>query len=117
MAHVKSGGSAKRTVDVAGKRLGVKKFGGEAVKPGDIIIRQRGTKTHPGVNTGMGKDHTIFSKVNGFVAFRILTGHKRGRKIVDVLVEAPVKKEEVKATTSKSTKTKTTKSSKASAKK
>lgn len=87
MAHVKSGGSAKRTVDVAGKRLGVKKFGGEAVKPGDIIIRQRGTKTHPGLNVGMGKDHTIFAKQIGFVSFRMLTGHKRGRKIVDVVPE------------------------------
>ncbi|MCA9386927.1 50S ribosomal protein L27 [Candidatus Dojkabacteria bacterium] len=113
MAHVKSGGSAKRTVDVAGKRLGVKKFGGEAVKPGDIIIRQRGTKTHPGVNTGMGKDHTIFSKINGFVSFRRLTGHKRGKNIVDVLLEVPAKKEEVKVSTTKSSaKAKTTKAPK-----
>lgn len=90
MAHVKSGGAAKRTVDVDGKRLGVKKFGGEAVQPGDIILRQRGTKMHPGKNVGIGRDHTIFSKINGFVSFRKMTGYKRGRNIIDVLPEREV---------------------------
>lgn len=109
MAHVKSGGGAKRTVDVAGKRLGVKKFGGEVVKPGDIILRQRGTKMHPGLNVGMGKDHTIFSKINGVVSFRNMTGYRRGKKIIDVLEAqaTPVKKA---ATASKTTKAKSTKS-------
>lgn len=109
MAHVKSGGGAKRTVDVAGKRLGVKKFGGEVVKPGDIILRQRGTKMHPGLNVGMGKDHTIFSKINGVVSFRNMTGYRRGKKIIDVLEAqaTPVKKA---TTVSKTTKAKSTKS-------
>jgi large subunit ribosomal protein L27 len=115
MAHVKSGGGAKRTVDVAGKRLGVKKFGGEVVKPGDIILRQRGTKMHPGLNVGMGKDHTIFSKIDGIVAFRNMTGYRRGKKIIDVVeVQSTPVKKAVK-TTSKvkaSATTKTTKISK-----
>ena len=92
MAHVKSGGSAKRTVNVAGKRLGVKKFGGESVKPGNIILRQRGTKVHPGKNVGIGKDHTIFSKIEGFVVFRKLTGSKRGKNIIDILPSVSKKK-------------------------
>ena len=61
MAHKKAGGSSRNGRDTEGRRLGVKKFGGEAVIPGNIIIRQRGTKYHPGSNVGMGKDHTIFS--------------------------------------------------------
>ena len=69
MAHKKAGGSTRNGRDSAGRRLGVKKFGGEAVIPGNIIIRQRGTKYKPGVNVGIGKDHTIFSLVEGKVAF------------------------------------------------
>ena len=65
MAHKKAGGSSRNGRDSAGRRLGVKKFGGEVVIPGNIIIRQRGTKVHPGDNVGMGKDHTIFAKVEG----------------------------------------------------
>lgn len=87
MAHSASVGSAKRTVDVAGKRLGVKRFGGEFVKAGEIIIRQKGSLFYPGVNTDVGRDFTIFSKVEGFVNFRRMTGHKRGRKYVDVLLK------------------------------
>ena len=70
MAHKKAGGSSRNGRDTAGRRLGVKKFGGEAVVPGNIIIRQRGTKWHPGTNVGMGIDHTIFAKVDGTVSFK-----------------------------------------------
>ena len=81
MAHKKAGGSSRNGRDTAGRRLGVKKFGGEAVVPGNIIIRQRGTKVHPGENVGMGKDHTIFATVEGRVAFRTKA---RGRTFVSV---------------------------------
>jgi large subunit ribosomal protein L27 len=70
MAHKKAGGSSRNGRDSAGRRLGVKKFGGEAVIPGNIIIRQRGTKFHPGANVGMGKDHTLFALTEGRVAFQ-----------------------------------------------
>ena len=69
MAHKKAGGSSRNGRDSAGRRLGVKKFGSEVVVPGNIIIRQRGTKFHPGKNVGCGKDHTLFSKVDGKVTF------------------------------------------------
>ena len=69
MAHKKAGGSSRNGRDTAGRRLGVKKFGGEEVIPGNIIIRQRGTKWHPGENVGMGKDHTIFALTEGRVSF------------------------------------------------
>ena len=69
MAHKKAGGSSRNGRDSESKRLGVKKFGGEAVIPGNIIIRQRGTKWHPGVNVGMGKDHTLFAVAEGSVSF------------------------------------------------
>ena len=69
MAHKKAGGSSRNGRDSESKRLGVKKFGGEAVIPGNIIIRQRGTKWHPGVNVGMGKAHTIFAVESGAVSF------------------------------------------------
>ena len=70
MAHKKAGGSSRNGRDTAGRRLGVKKFGGEEVIAGNIIIRQRGTTWHPGVNVGMGKDHTLFALEAGAVAFR-----------------------------------------------
>ncbi len=70
MAHKKAGGSSRNGRDSAGRRLGVKKFGGEAVVSGNIIIRQRGTKFHPGDNVGIGKDHTIFAVSEGKVSFR-----------------------------------------------
>jgi large subunit ribosomal protein L27 len=84
MAHKKAGGSSRNGRDTAGRRLGVKKFGGEAVVPGNIIIRQRGTKYHPGRNVGMGKDHTIFALTEGRVAF-----HRGQRDRMFVSVEQP----------------------------
>lgn len=70
MAHKKAGGSSRNGRDTAGKRLGVKKFGGQVVEPGNIIIRQRGTKFHPGTNVGLGRDYTIFALTGGTVQFR-----------------------------------------------
>ena len=70
MATKKAGGSSRNGRDSAGRRLGVKKFGGEVVIPGNIIVRQRGTKFHPGSNVGIGKDHTIFATKDGRVAFK-----------------------------------------------
>lgn len=69
MAHKKAGGSSRNGRDSAGRRLGVKKFGGEAVIPGNIIIRQRGTQYHPGAGVGIGKDHTLFALIEGQVKF------------------------------------------------
>jgi len=69
MAHKKAGGSSRNGRDSAGQRLGVKKFGGEVVIPGNIIVRQRGTKFHPGANVGIGRDHTLFAKAHGQVKF------------------------------------------------
>ena len=82
MAHKKAGGSSRNGRDSAGRRLGVKKFGGEAVLAGNIIMRQRGTKVHPGDNVGMGKDHTLFALTGGQVAFRQKSG---GRMFVNVV--------------------------------
>ena len=82
MAHKKAGGSSRNGRDSAGQRLGVKKFGGEAVIPGNIIVRQRGTKVWPGANVGMGVDHTLFAVAPGRVQFR--KGLK-GRTFVSVL--------------------------------
>jgi large subunit ribosomal protein L27 len=76
MAHKKAGGSSRNGRDTAGRRLGVKKFGGEAVIPGNIIIRQRGTKWHPGTGVGMGVDHTIFAIVDGKVSFKTRANSK-----------------------------------------
>jgi large subunit ribosomal protein L27 len=85
MAHKKAGGSSRNGRDSAGRRLGVKKFGGEAVIPGNIIVRQRGTKWWPGSGVGLGRDHTIFSLAQGKVNF-----HKgyQGRTFVSVLPAA-----------------------------
>ncbi len=87
MAHKKAGGSSRNGRDSAGRRLGVKKFGGEMVVGGNIIVRQRGTKYYPGTNVGMGKDHTLFALTEGQVAFR---DGKLGRKFVcvDAIAEA-----------------------------
>ncbi|MCG6121831.1 MAG: 50S ribosomal protein L27 [Microvirga sp.] len=81
MAHKKAGGSSRNGRDSAGRRLGVKKFGGERVIAGNIIVRQRGTKVHPGVNVGVGKDHTIFALCEGAVLF----GKRLGRSVVSVI--------------------------------
>jgi large subunit ribosomal protein L27 len=70
MAHKKAGGSSRNGRDSPGQRLGLKKFGGQAVIPGNIIVRQRGTAFHPGENVGMGRDHTLFALTEGRVAFR-----------------------------------------------
>lgn len=85
MAHTKAAGAAKRNVNVAGKRLGIKKYAGEVVEPGNIVVRQRGTPFYPGRNTMMGRDHTIFATAPGVVGFRRMTGYKRSQKLVDVL--------------------------------
>ncbi len=81
MAHKKAGGSSRNGRDTAGRRLGVKKFGGEAVVAGNIIIRQRGTKVKPGTHVGVGRDHTIFALVDGQVQF---TRKAEGRVHVSV---------------------------------
>ncbi len=83
MAHKKAGGSTRNGRDSESKRLGVKCFGGEAVKAGNIIIRQRGTKVHPGINVGMGKDHTLFAKGDGFIKFE--QKGPKNRKYVNVV--------------------------------
>ena len=80
MAHKKAGGSSRNGRDTAGRRLGVKKYGGQVVIPGNIIVRQRGTKFHPGNGVGIGKDHTVFATVEGRVAFR----HSGPRTFIDV---------------------------------
>ena len=85
MAHKKAGGSSRNGRDSQSKRLGVKKFGGERVIGGNIIVRQRGTKYYPGANVGIGKDHTLFALTAGTVAFR---DGKLGRKFV--CVEMPI---------------------------
>lgn len=77
MATSKSGGSTSNGRDSIGRRLGTKKFAGETVQPGDIIIRQRGTRFHPGVEVGMGKDHTLFALGAGTVRFHYRTGGRR----------------------------------------
>lgn len=85
MAHKKAGGSSRNGRDSESKRLGVKKFGGEAVISGNIILRQRGTKWHPGTNVGLGKDHTIFATMPGNVNFRTKAN---GRTYVSVVAKA-----------------------------
>ena len=85
MAHKKSGGSSRNGRDSDGRRLGVKKYGGEAVLAGNIIVRQRGTKFWPGDNVGMGKDHTLFALEQGKVAF---VHKKNNRTFVTVVAEA-----------------------------
>ncbi|MEE9454690.1 MAG: 50S ribosomal protein L27 [Paracoccaceae bacterium] len=82
MAHKKAGGSTRNGRDSAGRRLGIKKYGGENVIPGNIICRQRGTKWYPGTGVGMGKDHTIFAVLEGNVKFK--KGFK-GRTFISVL--------------------------------
>jgi large subunit ribosomal protein L27 len=76
MAHKKAGGSSRNGRDTEGRRLGIKKSGGQAVIAGNILIRQRGTKWHPGLNVGLGRDHTIFALVDGTVEFAIKSGDK-----------------------------------------
>lgn len=82
MAHKKSGGSSRNGRDTAGRRLGVKKYGGEQVLAGNIIIRQRGTKYQPGKGVGIGKDHTIFALYDGQVMF---SSNRTGRRVVNIV--------------------------------
>jgi large subunit ribosomal protein L27 len=82
MAHKKGGGASRNGRDSKSKRLGIKKFGGEYVISGNILVRQRGTKVHPGWNVGMGKDHTLFSTTEGLVHYETMPG---GRKKVHVV--------------------------------
>ncbi len=83
MAHKKAGGSSRNGRDSHAQRLGVKRFAGEQVLAGNILVRQRGTKFHPGANVGIGKDDTLFAKANGRVSFEIKG--PRGRKIVNIV--------------------------------
>ncbi len=83
MAHKKAGGSSRNGRDSHSKRLGVKRYGGELISAGSIIIRQRGTQVHPGENVGMGKDHTLFAKITGKVSFGIKGPLKR--KVASVI--------------------------------
>ncbi len=83
MAHKKAGGSSRNGRDSAGRRLGIKKFGGETVIAGNIIARQRGTKWHPGAGVGIGKDHTIFAKIAGVVKF--IKAGKNNRVFINVV--------------------------------
>ncbi|MCB0208278.1 MAG: 50S ribosomal protein L27 [Anaerolineae bacterium] len=85
MAHKKGGGSSRNGRDSNSQRLGVKKFGGESVRPGNIIVRQRGTKFYPGTNVGMGKDYTIFATIDGYVKFEYTP---QGKKRISVYPEA-----------------------------
>jgi large subunit ribosomal protein L27 len=82
MAHKKAGGSSRNGRDSAGRRLGLKMYGGESVLAGNILARQRGTKWHPGNNVGLGKDHTLFALIDGKVQFNTKA---KGRKIVSVV--------------------------------
>ena len=77
MSHKKAGGSSRNGRDSAGQRYGVKKYAGEKVRAGNIIIRQKGTKIHPGRNVGLGKDYTIFSKIDGIVTFERLAKNRK----------------------------------------
>jgi large subunit ribosomal protein L27 len=86
MAHKKGGGSSRNGRDSESKRLGVKKYGGEFVIPGNIIVRQRGTRFNPGENVGIGKDHTLYATAVGFVRFE---QRRNGKKYISVLAEHP----------------------------
>ena len=84
MSHKKAGGSSRNGRDSAGQRYGIKKYAGQKVKAGNILIRQKGTRVHPGENVGVGKDYTIFSKIDGIVAFERFS---RNRKRVSVYAD------------------------------
>lgn len=88
MAHKKAGGSSRNGRDSRGRRLGVKKFGGEIVAPGNIIVRQRGTKFHPGSRVGIGRDHTLFALEGGAVQFRQGAGGRTFISVVPLPAEA-----------------------------
>ena len=127
MAHVQGAGSTRQGVNVPGKRRGVKVYGGSKAISGNIIVRQKGTKFHPGEGVKMGRDFTIYAVREGFVDFRRMTGTKRGKFWVDVVPKAkaaakPATKAKSKAKTTKNSSTretnkKTAKSNKKTAKK
>ena len=81
MAHKKGGGSSRNGRDSQSKRLGVKKYGGEKVRAGNILVRQRGTRFQPGLNVGMGRDHTLFATIDGYVKFEYV---QRGKQCISV---------------------------------
>lgn len=83
MAHKKGGGSSRNGRDSQSQRLGVKKYAGEAVRSGNILVRQRGTRIHPGKNVGRGKDDTLFATIDGFVSFDFARGGKKRINVVD----------------------------------
>lgn len=85
MAHKKAGGSSRNGRDSESKRLGIKRFGGQLVQPGHILVRQRGTRFHPGTNVGCGRDHTLFAKAEGYVTFE--TKGPRNRQYVSVTTQ------------------------------
>jgi len=102
MAHSASTGAAKRTVNVIGKRLGVKRFGGQIVNAGEIIVRQRGSEFYPGKNALQGRDFTIYAEIDGAVSYRKMSGYKRGKNYIDILPQVA----EVKSKTTVKTKVK-----------
>lgn len=103
MAHTKAQGAANRIVNIAGKRLGLKRAAGQFVKAGTIIVRQKGTKFFPGRNAGLGKDFTIFATKDGYVSFRNMTGYKRGQKYIDIIADNPNEKSTTKQGAKKTT--------------
>lgn len=88
MAHKKAGGSSRNGRDSPGQRLGVKRFGGQTVLAGNILVRQRGTKFHPGTNVGLGKDHTLFATVDGRVEFRTKANNRTYVSVVPMIAAA-----------------------------
>ncbi len=82
MAHKKAGGSSRNGRDSPGQHFGVKRFGGQVVKAGNILVRQKGTKIHPGLNVGLGKDYTLYAKIDGVVTFGV---KDKRRKLVSIL--------------------------------
>jgi large subunit ribosomal protein L27 len=88
MAHKKAGGSSRNGRDSAGQRFGVKRYGGQTVKAGNIIIRQKGTKIHPGENVGIGKDYTLYAKINGQVTFERLGKTRKKVSVYEVATQA-----------------------------
>jgi large subunit ribosomal protein L27 len=88
MAHKKGGGASRNGRDSKSKRLGIKKFGGEYVISGNILVRQRGTKVHPGWNVGMGKDHTLFATTEGLVHYETMPGGRKKVHVVTIPDEA-----------------------------
>ena len=88
MAHKKAGGSSRNGRDSAGQRFGIKRYGGQVVKAGNIIVRQKGTKIHPGENVGIGKDYTLYAKINGQVTFERLGKTRKKVSIYEVAAQA-----------------------------